>query len=61
MTNSLTINFLRKPPAADLVAEARILKLGRSLCVGDVSLAAAADPERLVAHAAVSYAIPKRG
>ncbi|MEM6676488.1 MAG: PaaI family thioesterase [Pseudomonadota bacterium] len=57
VTTSLSINFMRKPEARRLAAEARILKLGRSLAVGDVTL----TQEGLsgpVAHAAVTYAIP---
>ena len=57
VTTNLNINFLRKPPEADLIADARILKLGRSLATGDVSVFSdgMADP---VAHATVTYAIP---
>jgi uncharacterized protein (TIGR00369 family) len=57
VTTTLTINFLRKPAATDLRAEARILKLGRTLATGDVLVYSegVADP---VAHAAVTYAVP---
>lgn len=61
VTTSLSINFLRKPALADLIGEARILKLGRTLAVGDATLVSAADPGRPVAHASVTYAIPPRG
>jgi len=57
VTTNLSINFLRKPPLADLVGEARILKLGRTLAVGDATLVSVEDP-RPVAHASVTYAIP---
>ena len=57
VTTTLTINFLRKPPAADLRAEARILKLGRLLATGDVALFSA-GVEGPVAHATCTYAIP---
>lgn len=60
VTTGLTINFLRKPEPADLLCEARILKLGRTLAVGDATVTGAADG-RIVAHAAVTYAIPPRG
>lgn len=59
VTTNLSINFLRKPPPADLIGEARILKLGRSLAVGDVTIL----PEPgapAVAHASCTYAIPPR-
>ena len=59
VTTTLTINFLRKPAASDLRAEARILKLGRTLATGDVMVYSdgMADP---VAHATVTYAVPPR-
>ncbi|MEL6209700.1 MAG: PaaI family thioesterase, partial [Pseudomonadota bacterium] len=34
VTTSLSINFMRKPEAREMIGEARILKLGRSLAVG---------------------------
>jgi len=57
VTTNLTINFLRKPGAADLLAEAKLLKLGKRLAVGEVGIRSAARPE-LVAHATSTYAIP---
>lgn len=58
VTASLTITFLRKPPPATLVAEARPLKIGRTLAVSDVRLWTEASPA-LVAQATVTYAIPR--
>ncbi len=57
VTTNLNINFLRKPPVADLIAEARILKLGKTLSTGDVTVFSEQldDP---VAHATLTYAIP---
>jgi len=57
VTTNLTINFLRKPGAADLLAEAKLLKLGKRLAVGEVGIRSAARPE-LVAHATSTYSIP---
>ena len=57
VTTTLTINFLRKPPAAGLRAEARILKLGRLLATGDVTIRSE-GVDGPVAHATVTYAIP---
>ena len=34
VTINLNINFLRKPAARDLIAECRLLKLGKRLAVG---------------------------
>lgn len=57
VTTNCSINFMRKPDPADLVCEARILKLGKTLAVGDATLLSpgAAGP---VAHATLTYAIP---
>ncbi len=57
-TTNCTINFMRKPAPADLIAEVKILKLGKVLCVGDVMLYSEgmADP---VAHATLTYSISK--
>ena len=59
VTTSLNINFLRKPPPADIIAEGRILKLGQRLAVGEVLLYSdgAAEP---VAHVSGTYSIPPR-
>ena len=57
VTTSCTINYMRKPLLADLIAEARILKLGRSLSVGDVLLYSE-GAELPVAHASLTYSIP---
>jgi uncharacterized protein (TIGR00369 family) len=58
VTTNCSIDFMRKPAAGrDLVAEARLLKLGRVLAVGDVLLYSegAAEP---VARATLTYSIP---
>ncbi len=57
VTTSLTINFLRKPPAGPLIAECRLLKLGRRLAVGEVAIRPEATDD-LVAHATSTYSIP---
>lgn len=56
-TSNLNMSFLRRPPAVDLLAEGRLLKLGRRLAVGDVSLISDGN-EDPVAHAVVTYALP---
>ncbi|WP_374428817.1 PaaI family thioesterase [Tabrizicola sp.] len=58
VTTNCSIDFMRKPAmGCDLLGEARILKLGRSLAVGDVLVFSegAADP---VARAGLTYSIP---
>jgi len=56
-TSNLNIKFLRKPPAAALRADARILKLGRRLVTGDVTIHSE-GVDAPTAHATVTYAIP---
>ncbi|HEY6329964.1 MAG TPA: PaaI family thioesterase [Blastocatellia bacterium] len=59
VTTNLNINFLRKPPQRDVIAECRILKLGKRLAVGDVKIYSDGLAD-VVAHAAVTYSIPPR-
>jgi len=59
VTTSLHIDFLRKPDLVDLVAEGRLLKLGKQLAVADVALSSQGRAE-LVAKAQVTYSIPPR-
>ena len=59
VTTSLSINFMRKPAQADLLATATLMKLGKALAVMDVALRSDGD-ERLVAHAVVTYSIPTK-
>jgi uncharacterized protein (TIGR00369 family) len=59
VTTNLSINFLRKPELKPLIAEARMLKLGKALAVGDVIIRSE-DSEDAVAHAVVTYSIPPR-
>jgi uncharacterized protein (TIGR00369 family) len=57
VTTSLTIHFLRPAVAGDLVAEARLLKLGRRIVTGQVTLWTE-EPDRPCAEAMVAYALP---
>lgn len=60
VTTNCSIDFLRKPVAGrDLLAEARILKLGRVLAVGDVLLRSEGS-DAVVARAGLTYSIPPR-
>jgi uncharacterized protein (TIGR00369 family) len=60
LTTSLNINFLRAPKFGDIEAEAKMLKLGSRLAVGEVVLRSEAGSE-VVAHATVTYSLPPRG
>jgi len=60
VTTNCSIDFMRKPEAGrDLLAEARLLKRGRVLAVGDV-LIRSEGMEAPVARAALTYSIPPR-
>ncbi len=59
VTTSLNINFLKKPAPAALLAECRLLKVGKRLAVGEVSIRSEGEDD-LVAHATLTYSIPPR-
>lgn len=60
VTTNLNINFLRRPPPSDIIAEGRILKLGKRLAVGEVTIFADGE-EDPVAHVTSTYSIPPQG
>ena len=58
VTTNLNINFLRKgQPGQDVLAAAKILKLGKRLAVGEVSLMSGTSPDP-IAHVTATYSIP---
>ncbi len=57
VTTNLNINFLRKPEPVELIADCRLLKLGKRLAVGDVSLYSDGASE-MCAHVTSTYSIP---
>ena len=57
VTTNLNINFLRKPVQRDVIGEARLLKLGKRLAVGEVTMFSEGETEP-VAHATLTYSIP---
>ncbi|NDR55101.1 PaaI family thioesterase [Aliiruegeria sabulilitoris] len=61
VTTSCSIDFMRKPKAGrDLLCDLRLLKLGRSLAVGDC-LITREGGSAPVARAALTYSIPPSG
>jgi uncharacterized protein (TIGR00369 family) len=61
VTTNCAIDFMRKPEAGvPLIAEARLLKLGKQLSVSDVLLFSE-GMEQPVARASLTYAIPPKG
>jgi uncharacterized protein (TIGR00369 family) len=60
VTTNCSIDFMRKPVAGvPVVAQTRVLKLGRALAVGDVLLRSGAGGP-IVARASLTYAIPPK-
>jgi acyl-coenzyme A thioesterase PaaI-like protein len=60
VTTNLTINFLRKPAAAkNIVGVCKLMKIGKSLAVGEVWLYSEGTTEP-VAHVVGTYSIPPR-
>jgi len=58
VTTNLSINFLRKgQPGQDVLAAARLLKLGKRLAVGEINLLSGTSPNP-IAHAISTYSIP---
>ena len=56
-TSNLNIHFLSRPKPADIIATARMLRLGRRLAVSIVELRSDGSDD-VVAHATVTYALP---
>ena len=61
VTTGASIDFMRKPAAGrDLIARARLLKLGRVLAVGDVLIFSEGEAAP-VARSSMTYSIPPKG
>ena len=57
VTTNLNINFLRRPAQRALIADTRLIKLGKRLAVGEVEIYSDGEDE-MVAHATATYSIP---
>src|SRR5256886_7045808 len=57
VTINLNINFLRKAAPRDLLAEAWLLKLGKLLATGELTICSQGETEP-VAHVTSTYSIP---
>ncbi len=61
VTSNLNINFLRRPRAdRALVAVCKLMKMGRTLAVGEVSIFSEGE-DAPVAHVVGTYALPQGG
>lgn len=58
VTTNLNISFLRPAIGGDVIATGRQIKRGRSTMFGDITMAMNHEPDRVVAHATVTYAMP---
>jgi uncharacterized protein (TIGR00369 family) len=59
VTSNLNITFLLKPEPADVIAEARLIRIGRRLAYAEVALTSEGH-DALIAHATGSYALPAK-
>ena len=57
VTTNMNVHFLSRPAPRDVIAEGRILKLGRRLAVGEVIMRSDSNP-RPICHVTGTYAIP---
>ena len=57
LTTNLNINFLLRPQPGDIIAVAKLMKLGKRLAVGSVELFGN-ERNDLVAHVTCTYSLP---
>ena len=57
LTTNLNINFLHRPQPGDLLAKARLIKLGKRLAMGEVEVYVDGH-EDMVAHVTSTYSLP---
>lgn len=57
VTTNMTMNFLSRPKPAALLADVKMLKIGRRLAVAEASLYSEGSPD-IIAHATATYALP---
>jgi uncharacterized protein (TIGR00369 family) len=57
VTSNLSINFLLRPDPVDVVAEAKLIRVGRRLAYAEVALYSVGRDD-MIAHATGSYALP---
>jgi uncharacterized protein (TIGR00369 family) len=57
VTSNLNTTFLRRPAPVDVIADARLIRCGKRLAYGEVTLFSEGEDEP-VAHATGTYALP---
>jgi uncharacterized protein (TIGR00369 family) len=58
VTSNLNITFLSRPEPVDIIADVRLIRIGRRLAYAEVGLTSVGQT-RLIAHATGTYALPK--
>jgi uncharacterized protein (TIGR00369 family) len=58
VTSNLNINFLLRPEPVDMLGEAKLIRIGRSLAYAEVSLFSVGRDD-VIAHATGTYALPR--
>ncbi len=58
VTTNLNTNFLRRPRPGDILGEGRLIKCGKRLAYGEVSLWSEGEPDDPVCHVTGTYSIP---
>ena len=59
LTTNFNINFLRRPKPGDLLAKARLIRLGKHLAMGEVEVYVDGH-EDMVAHVTSTYSLPPK-
>jgi uncharacterized protein (TIGR00369 family) len=59
VTTNLNVNFLRKPGRKDLLADCDLIKVGKRLAVGEVTIREEGYDEP-IAHLTSTYSVPPR-
>lgn len=59
VTSNLNINFLSKPKPVDMIAKARVLRVGKRTGVGECYIYSG-DEDSMVAHVTATYSIPSK-
>lgn len=58
VTSNLNTTFLRRPQPGAVIAEARLIRCGKRLAYGEVTMFSEGQEEEPVAHATGTYALP---
>jgi len=58
VTSNLNTTFLRRPKPVAVIGEATLIRCGRRLAYGEVTMFSEGDKEEPVAHATGTYALP---